>query len=293
MKRWAILLFGCAACGGTSADPGLLADLRVAPGVYVPGAMPAENGGPAVIALDLPSNQARVGQIDKPFRGALAPTATSAAIALAGDVGYWIVPAGLPDVQAPDFPTFGVGLSLSPDMKPGSREMRVHAVDETNHFGPASRLVLDIRDGASAEGLLVVSLQWDREADLDLHVVDANGIEIYKRNINSYEAPPPGQPVDPSAWKTGALLDFDSNASCVIDGRRKENVIWNNEPPTGHYVVRVDTFSLCKEALANWTVTVVKRSVAGRSASGQSGPTDEMTAHDRGAGVQALEFDWP
>lgn len=287
------MLLGCAACGGTSSNPGLFADLRVAPGTYVEGTMPGENGGPAVVAVDLATNRARVGQIGKPLRGALGANATAAAIGLTGDSGYWIVPAGLPDVQAPAFPTFDVSLSFSPEMTPGARELVVRAVDKTNHFGWASRHPLDVQDVSRPEGTLVVSLSWDREADLDLHVVDPRGIEIYKRNINSYEPPPPGQPMDPSAFQQGALLDFDSNAACVIDGRRRENIVWKNEPPAGHYVVRVDTFSLCGETFAHWSVDVFTFGSSLASASGQSGPADEMTVHDRGAGVLALEFDWP
>jgi hypothetical protein len=227
------------------------------------------------------------------LRGALETQATAVAIGLTNDIGYWIVPAKLPDVLAPVFPTFDVALSFSPEMQPGLRDLIVRAVDEADHFGAASRHQLDVQDNVIPEGKLVVSLRWDRNADLDLHVVDPNGVEIYKRNINSYEPPPPGEPMDPAAWQEGALLDFDSNAACVVDGRRRENVVWKNEPPPGHYLVRVDTFSLCGESFANWSVDVLKSGVSWHSASGHSGPADEMTAHDRGAGVLAVEFDWP
>ena len=44
-------------------------------------------------------------------------------------------------------------------------------------------------------------------------------------------------------------LDFDSNANCVIDGRRQENVIFpTGSPPPGVYTVRVDASSLCGQA---------------------------------------------
>lgn len=267
--------------------------MRVAPGVYMAGVMPIENGGPAVVAVDLATNRARVGQIDKPLRGSLEPNATAVALGLDGDLGYWIVPAELPDVQSPDFPTFDVSLSFSPDMRIGPRELFVRAVNEKNHFGLASRQPLDITATTAPEGKLIVSLRWDREADLDLHVVDPHGIEIYKRNINSYELPPPGQPADPNAWRTGALLDFDSNAACVIDGRRRENIVWKENPPVGHYTVRVDTFSLCGETFANWSVDILAVGVPFASSAGKSGPADETQSHDRGAGVLALEFDWP
>lgn len=295
MKRLTIFLMlaVAAGCNGVPLDPGLFADMRVVPGSYVEGPIAAENGGPAIVAVDLTTNRARAGQIDKPLRGALEPHATAAALMLTGDAGHWIVPAGLPDVQAPDFPTFDVSLSFSPEMAAGPRELIIRAVDENNRFGAANRHSLDIVKMAAPEGKLVVSLRWDREADLDLHVVDPNGVEIYKRNINSYEPPPPGQPVDPNAWQSGAMLDFDSNAACVIDGRRQENIIWKNDAPSGHYIIRVDTFSLCRETFANWFVDVLADGVVIASAIGQSGPVDETTSHDRGAGVLALEFDWP
>jgi len=76
-------------------------------------------------------------------------------------------------------------------------------------------------------GALVVSLEWDTEADLDLHVVTPDGVEIWAGNINSYQAPPPGTPVDPAAWQAGGILDLDSNAGCVIDGRQ---IWWDVRP---------------------------------------------------------------
>lgn len=286
-------MIGCSACNETAFDPGLFADLRVAPATYVDGPLPQSDDGPAVITVDLATNRARIGQIDKPLRGSLVSDATAAIIALNDDRGYWLVPAGLPDVQTPQFPTFDVSLSFSPQMKPGPRELFLMAVDEKNHFGPLARYPLDVQDFINPEGPLGISLSWDRNADLDLHVVDPLGVEIYKRNVNSYEPPPPGQPVDPTAFQQGALLDFDSNAACVIDGRRRENIVWKNEPPVGRYLIRVDTFSLCGEPSAHWSLDVFKRSIRVTSASGQSGPADEQTPHDRGAGVLVMEFDWP
>jgi uncharacterized protein YfaP (DUF2135 family) len=178
-------------------------------------------------------------------------------------------------------------------MPAGPYDLLVRAVDEAGHFGPPSRHTLAAEGPPLPEGALVISLRWDREADLDLHVVDPGGVEIYKGNINSYEPPPPGQPMDPNAWQAGALLDFDSNADCVIDGRRQENVVWKNAPPPGHYLVRVDTFSLCRESFANWTVDVRANGALIARATGESLPTDEETPHDRGAGVLAVAFDLP
>jgi hypothetical protein len=281
------------ACDGASSDLGLGARMRVEGAQFVPGSPPAGGSGPAVVSIDLSSNQIRAGQIGKPLSAALDPAATAAAIGLQGDLGYWVVPAGLPEVQAPGFPTFHADLSFASDLAAGEYTLDVRASDVEGRFGPPQLLPLSASGAPAATGALVISLRWDTEADLDLHVVDPAGVEIYKRNINSYEAPPPGQPVDPTAWQKGAILDLDSNAACVIDGRRQENVIWKDTAPPGHYLVRVDTFSLCGEASANWAVEVRKAGAVLARAEGQSGPTDEQMPHDRGAGVLALDVDVP
>src|SRR5262245_21161691 len=121
----ALCLLALAGCGGVRADSGLLAAMRVSSASFIEGAMPRAEDGPKVISVDLSSNAVRAGEVDHPLKGALEPRATAAAIGLAGDLGYWIVPAGLPDVTAPGFPTFSVGLSFSPDLKRGAHELIV------------------------------------------------------------------------------------------------------------------------------------------------------------------------
>src|SRR5687768_3804197 len=94
------------ACGGASSDPGLLARLRVAGAQYVPGALPSDQGGPGVVAVENPRNFVRPGERERRLRGALEPGATGVVIGLADDPGYWIVPAGAPDAETPDYPSF-------------------------------------------------------------------------------------------------------------------------------------------------------------------------------------------
>jgi len=293
MRRVLLLVAGLSCGCGERADSGLDALLRVQGAQFFPGAMPKGRSGPPVTSVELSTNFIAPGQRNKPLEGTVDPRATAAAIGLRGDKGYWVVPTGLPDVQAPDFPTYNVKLDVSRDLKSGKYELVVRAADAEGHMGPESTQPLSTKDPAATDAPLEVSLTWDTEADLDLHVVDPNGIEIWKRDINSYEAPPPGQTGDPADVDKGGILDFDSNAECVIDGRRNENVIWKVERPAGHYLVRVDTFSLCDAAAAHWDVEVF---AAGRSiahAKGTSGEVDTEMPHDRGAGVLAVEFDLP
>jgi hypothetical protein len=281
------LVAACTGAGATD-DPALGARMRIAGGQFVPGPFPAPvSGAPSVDAIDLPTNTIWAGEPDKSIGGALDPSATAAAIALSSDEGYWIVPAGVPDFSAPTLPTFEATASFSTTLPAGAYTLEVHAVGANGAFGPPSRQTLTALAGSPAstppEGQLTVTLDWDTESDLDLHVVDPSGSEIYHGDPETFDA---------DGGIAGELL-FDSNANCVIDGRREEEVLWQGTPPSGHYLVRVDTPSLCGQPVANWTVRAVLRGASLGEASGVSLDSDTWGAHDRGAGLLALQFDVP
>jgi hypothetical protein len=280
MRALAVLVLAAASgCGGVPSNPGLSAEMQVSGGQFTAGPMPPASGGPDVVSLDLLSNAAHAGEIEAPLSGALGPRATAVAIGLVGDEGYWIVPAGLPSVAAPSYPTFGVTLSFSPALAAGTYSLLVQAADAAGDFGAPDPSPLTVAAAPAITGALVVTLRWDTESDLDLHVVDPNGIEIWR-----------GDKVP--AGTTG-YLDFDSNAECVIDGRRQEDVIFPADPPSGSYRVLVDTFSLCAASDAEWTVEARLFGQLVGSATGESLVTDTYGTHDRGAGVLALAFSVP
>ena len=79
-------------------------------------------------------------------------------------------------------------------------------------------------------GTLHVRLTWDKEVDMDLHVVDPNNEEIYYG-------------VRTSSGQQGTL-DLDSNPNCTIDHIRTENIYYENAV-SGQYVIRVDLFAAC------------------------------------------------
>jgi hypothetical protein len=291
-RRWVLgaLLAGC---GGVRAGEGLEAAMRVAGGAPVEGDLlrAVPEGGPAVVSVLDSRPEVFPGQRDKPLRGTLAAEATAAALALAGDGAYWLVTAGVPDLDAPGLPTFTGALSFAPALPPGPHQIVVRAVDAAGRFGPPAISPLAVTTPPRPAGALAVSLRWDTEADLDLHVVDPAGVEIWAHNINSTTAPPPGGAPDPQAWQAGGQLDFDSNAGCRIDGRREENVVWRSGAPAGHYVVRVEAASLCGQVTARWTVEVFAGSAQLGRAQGQSLDSDERLARGAGGGVTALEVD--
>jgi hypothetical protein len=291
--RPALLVLALAACDGASSDSGRDAWLRVSGAQFVPEKLTTTADGPSVVALNLSRSQATRGDTALHLSGTLGSTANAVAIWLNGDRGFWLLPAGLPDVTLDNALTFASTVGLSLEAPLGARTVTVVALSHAGIAGPPSEAALEILDTTKAQGALVVTLQWDTDADLDLHVVDSAGVEIWARNPNSWQATP-GAPLDPTAWKRGGLLDADSNSQCVIDGRNQENIVWSTSAPSGHYLVRVDTFSLCDQSAARWTVSA--RTADGTQlglAQGIATPASARPPHDLGAGVRALEFDLP
>jgi hypothetical protein len=286
---WLVLLAGC----GPSAanDPGAEAFLRVPGAAFVRGPMPAASpSAPGVASIVVVNSLIRPNSVDYPISGALGPGATAAAIGLQGDLGYWIVPAGRPDVATPDDPSYVASATFSPALVPGGYALVVRAVDGAGAFGAPSTQLLTVPSGAGAPtGALVFTLTWDTESDLDLHVVDPSGVEIDHDQMS--DAPPPFAP-RPDGGSYG-VLDWDSNANCLIDGRREEDVVWASPPPPGQYVVRVDAASLCGQAIAHYTVVATLEGQVVAKAEGVAVDASTRGAHGLGAGLTVLDVSVP
>jgi uncharacterized protein YfaP (DUF2135 family) len=91
-------------------------------------------------------------------------------------------------------------------------------------------------------GTVQISLFWDNENDLDLHVVDPNNEEI---NYNHKKS------------RSGGELDVDMNAGSRVSRSPVENVVWTGQAPQGRYKVYVNYYSKkCNEDLTKFTVSV-------------------------------------
>ncbi len=288
-----LALVAVAGCAARSADPGLSADLQVTGGSFAPGALPAPSAGPGVQSLQFSDAHVVAGESDRPLLGALDPAATAVLLALDGDRGSWIVGAGVPSTDAPTLPTFDVRLAFSRLIASGPRHLVAEAVDGAGHVGAPSTFALDVAGASLPSGPMVIHLVWNGDADLDLHVIDPDGAEIWSRHPTGYQPPPPPALPDPNGPADAPYLDGDSNAACAIDGRDQENVIWRQSPMSGHYVVRVDAASLCGLAYSDWRVDRVVDGSVVASATGEAIDSDTRGAHDAGAGRTALEFDGP
>ncbi len=81
-------------------------------------------------------------------------------------------------------------------------------------------------------GKLQVSLSWDQANDVDLHLIEPNGFEIYYGDATS---------------SNGGILDLDSNAACSIDNVNNENITYSDTSvvEAGEYIVNIDLWSNC------------------------------------------------
>jgi hypothetical protein len=287
--------------GGVNVDPGLDAQLRVPGAQFFRGTMPDGNG-PMVAELDSLNNTVRPGEMGKTLSGQIGKGGASIALQMDGDPGYWTTPGTVPDGLNPDNLDYSVKLSFATTLPVGPHVVTLRGVDGNNTFGPPTMITLNAQDVATPKGALVISLTWDTEADLDLHVVDPAGTEIWAHHITDFVPPDPGDMIDPQKLAAAGYLDYDSNSQCVIDGRRQEDVIWrvvdpmnpNKTPIPGVYTVRVDTYSLCGQAEAHWvaTATLADGTQLG-AAFGVVGDFDTRMSHDAGAGVLAFQFAVP
>jgi hypothetical protein len=140
--------------------------------------------------------------------------------------------------------TFNVEVTLPTNIEQGSFDVDVAVRDAAGNVSNTGRGKILV--GRVGTGKLQFSLSWDADVDLDLHVTEPSGNEIFYAN--------PG----PSA--SGGTLDIDDLNGPAPSGRPAgepegvENVFWQNTAPTGTYVVRVNYFS--GSQAANFVVTV-------------------------------------
>ena len=146
-------------------------------------------------------------------------------------------------------------------------------------FGPYNGTAINVIRVAGGD--IQVSVTWDTEADVDLHVVDPSGEEIYYGHRTS---------------ASGGELDIDANAACSTSEFFQENVGW--APSTalsGQYIVRVDYWSACGATETNYFVTVALRPGSpGGSVQTFSGTfTGTGTGGGAGDGTQITSFTFP
>jgi len=295
--RHAWLLAALAACDAASSDPGLDTVLSIPNAQFRPGPFPQDTGGPTALSLATRHPNILIETVNERANAYLEPAARAAVFGIEGYDGAWIVPAGPPDFSAPGLPTANVVLGVRAAIEPGPFTLIVAAANAEGAYGAPATAPLVADEEPEPAGELAIRLVWDGEADLDLHVIDALGGEVYAEKPNSMPPPVPGMPVDPTDYLKFGILDHDGNKACRRDGRPRETVAWTMAPPEGEYVVRVDARSMCGSPGQSWAVMAYRNGELIGGARGFAAPADvrgdsadPLGEHGPGAGVLALRF---
>jgi hypothetical protein len=291
------LLF-VAGCSGAESSQGSDLGLRIRGAQLVGRELPEADGGPRVTLIDFRRSAVVAGESGIVVSGRTEGTGYAVNVTLEGQRGYWIVPTGVEDPAVEGELTWSTALDFSRNLPPGEARLLVQASNERGRVGEPRGLSFDIETDAP-QGALYIELSWDVDADVDLIVTDPNGISISSKNINSYEPPGPGQPRDPmDAYLQGCRLDVDSNANCLIDGRRREAAVWATAAPEGRYQLRVDLASPCGKSRVSYTIRVIQDAGGDQErviseSLGVLYPTDALqTENGDGIGVWAAEFEF-
>ncbi|MBR58505.1 MAG: hypothetical protein CMH54_10850 [Myxococcales bacterium] len=217
--------------------------LRVQRAIFVPGLVPPESGG-------------WIGSIGPSIEGSsVVVTGGSASISVGftnyvipenivgiliwvdGYTGYYQLP--LEDSAGTEETLLTMRTYAESENVPSELLLRAALRDAQGRISPSTYHTMEVKPVGSGD--IQVSVQWDTDTDLDLHVIEPGGCELYYGN------------------KTGCagFLDLDSNPACFIDGINNENVYWElGAAPLGDYQVKVDFYSDCGSQGANYTVTL-------------------------------------
>jgi hypothetical protein len=224
----------------------------------------APDAGPpqGLVVTDIESADPVVlpGASAKKITGRVTDTGVAVAMRIADlGTGYWVLPVSIPDPQFPGEITFEANVDFNQFIPPGSHMLRVVGIDANGVAGTqrdfklciASRVPdnLNACDPTNAPPDAVISLQWDADVDLDLQVTTPDGRVVEPKHplVVPIDA---GRP-DPNA----ALIDRDSLAACVPDGRRQEDLIFPKRP-TGTWTIAANLFDNCKQPGVRFEVVV-------------------------------------
>jgi hypothetical protein len=269
-----------AACDGQKALSGIGEPFQVVGGQFIEGDLPgtppqmisAEAGiptGPRITNISFNSQLVSTGAAGKSVSGRATGASSVGARFPDMGTGYWIVPIAEPDSQFPGENAFRFSANFDPGDPPGLHNLRFVAIDAQGRGGVQSEVSLCIA-GRIPDNLhscipdapppaAVITLQWDTNFDLDLHVVTPSGVDINPKA--PLAQPPDGGVIDPgllASFAHGKLarIDRDSLGACIPDGLRQEDLVFPDPPLGGLYTIYVDPFAACGQSAARFEVSI-------------------------------------
>lgn len=178
--------------------------------------------------------------------------------------GYWVVPAGSEDPTNPGELIFDISFDAAMNLKPGLHDLAVVAFDERGRAGSQSVLRvcvgspvpdnLNACNPETAPPEAVASLTWNIDADLDLIIIAPDGRRFDRNNrllLQDGKLDASGKPL--------AGLDIDGSTGCLVDGRKRENFVWNAPPQKGTWLAYANFFDACGKPAVSFELTLYRR----------------------------------
>ncbi len=167
-------------------------------------------------------------------------------------------------------PPCGGGPAPAEPAEPAVQTLRRRPADAPPECLPPEAPPTTEASGPTAEPVLgtgdvQVTLRWESNADVDLHVTEPDGTEIWFGSAGP--------------TTTGGQLDVDSNVGCVQEAS-VENVFWpTGGAPVGEYTIGVDGYEVAGCGSGAYTVTAKVRGETVLTESGEvaEGETDTYT----------------
>jgi hypothetical protein len=256
--RWLAFSLVLAACSGVEARSGLTEPLRVQNASFKEGHLPGNVGArPEVTALETASTVVLPRQSGKSLSGRASPDAVAVALAFSDlGSGYWVFPVGGADPANGGELDWSASVDFGAHIPPGKHDLAFVGIDGHGHAGAVRTLSVCVA-GATPDNLaacdpsvkppaLVVSLTWDTAADLDLVVAAPDGAILSPKRPTSGDA---------------GIIDRDSNSACTADGVQREDLVFQDAPPPGSYLIYADLFSACGHAPVHFQVAVTQAGI--------------------------------
>jgi hypothetical protein len=253
-----------AACGGQPAPSGIGEPIQLVGGQFIAGDLPGNAGGPSVTSIALNSPLVIPGAAGKGVQGRVADTASAVGVRFADmGSGYWVVPVAEPDSQFPGEVNYRFSANFDANSRAGFHPLRFAAIDGSGRAGAQSTILLCIADRIPDNlhackpnvppPAAVVSLQWDTNFDVDLHVTTPQGIDVNPKS-------PLVTPLEAGAAPASSSprIDRDSLGGCVPDSMRQEDLVFQDPPPPGSYQIRADPFDACGQSAVRFKLTIFR-----------------------------------
>jgi hypothetical protein len=179
------------------------------------------------------------------------------------------------DLPASDPDTVYLVLIISQAVTQTNFTVEMNMADAQGNISEPYYIPVDLM--AADPGKLQVTLSFDQPNDLDLHLFEPTGTQIFYRH-----------PVD---TLTGGYLVADANANCIHDTANVEEILFPDSVPLGTYDVRVAYYMQCIPSVNTiFSVSALYNGETISPSAGQNPYLAEFIGNASGASVDCMQF---